>query len=334
MGVLQEFFVARPMAFALTLEALSLLVIAPLTARIVAWQENRKWRPARQALAADLISDAFTLVHGIHLFLDMVPQRDGYVRQNRTAFHRMMSIAPGAGVHFAAADDAVELMPDAGAPPAGLEPHEVLRIESPASVLAGSRRATASLAGVEAAATRLEERIRRYGFCFSPEMVLIITGMFSRRVGETERRVQINPYGAGGSDAVFLREVSASARSLRNFVDYWSSAAERLRDPGVRETLVRLLHQATHFDLSVLAAQMETLMRHVRLPTGRHPQVEEKLAALKDPQANDSFRAAIEGFAGLLADFDRLHAEFAEMREAAVERFAMNGGQSAGSSSS
>jgi hypothetical protein len=325
MNALQQFFEARPMAFALTLEGLSLLVIAPLTARFVNWQEARKWRPARQAIVADVVSDAFTLVGGTNLFFELVPKRNNYEEQTRQIFDRLMSIEPHAWYQFDADEQAFELKrlgttPEAG-DPAGLQPYEILRVESPSALLQRPRAATTSLTAIETAAARLEERIRHYGFCFSPEMVLIIAEMFSRRSGERAPRVRINPYGAGGAQTVFLREVSASARSLRRFVDNWVASVERLSDKRVRDALIRDLREATHFDLSVVAQQMAALLKHVRLEPQKHTGLLKKLNELQRPEADQGFRTAVDEFEALLVNFDQLQTNFDQMREQTRVRF-------------
>lgn len=313
MDAIYEFFAARPMTFTLAIEGLSLLVIAPLTARLVAWQNDRKWRPARRALVADVISDAFTLVRGLEIFLQMVPKRDTYVQESKDAFARVMTLESATGFEFEADDDAFEIRHPAT--------YETILIESPKRLLARSITATNVLATFETTASRLEDRLSRYGFCFSPEMVLTIAQMFSLRQAAKKQRIRINAHDTGGSDTVFLRDVSASAKSLRTFVDYWRSHCDNLDVAIVRETLIRHLRAATDFDLPVLAAQIETLMKHVQLSIKDDLSTKKAIETLADPGANDAFRASVEGFTSLLATFEPLQAEFADMRASVIARF-------------
>jgi hypothetical protein len=151
-------------------------------------------------------------------------------------------------------------------------------------------------------------------------MVLIIEEMFDTPSERKTRGMRVNPYGAGGSDAVFLHAVSATTASLRRFAELWRRNIDNVASATVRTQLIEEVRLATHFDLGTLAVKLEALMRHVRLRIDKDPSLKEAFTSLG--ARNASFKAAIDGFTRLLLDFDTLQKEFDQRHQMAVLKFA------------
>ena len=140
---------------------------------------ERRWRPIRQALAADLVNDTLALVSTFRRCISMMPTRDEHIFGREMRFKRIMSAAIDS-CKFLHEDDVVEIyFPDT---------YESVPLESPKKLLYAYQQVVAQiLIDVKNYERRVEYRITRYGFCLSPEIIEIIPDSPDKLGGQGRR---------------------------------------------------------------------------------------------------------------------------------------------------
>jgi hypothetical protein len=159
--------------FSIGLELLSLIVLAPLTARYVAWQNDSKWKQLRSELVHRVLDEIVVVRASIEYLADNLPGKTKFadaLQKSLTRIEREMAtegwshgIEPG--VVFEARNEAS---------------YEVILLESPATVSKSCLVACGSVpASIGDAARRLEAFVTNYSFCLSPDMIQAISAALS-----------------------------------------------------------------------------------------------------------------------------------------------------------
>jgi len=314
---LYDYFQSHQIEFSLVLEATSLLLIAPLTARVVAFQEKLKWKNIRKFLAADIISDVFKITRELELFYRNIATAIEYRELLQERFERILNTRPSDQIEYSYDDESFSIK--------FLNTYELIPLESPLKNMEQFGYGIQALIRCNDAINDLEHRITKYSFCLSPDMLVSINRFFSLKKPSANKKLierpTINTYGVGGSSTLFLRFASITISSLHTAVNFFNSNKHYAETSEGRNILLNFLNFVYEIDFQELAENIEDLISVSGLKKSLDENSISSIKQLKDKSKNLMFRQSINGFRDYLTNFEALTKEFNEMKEIAIKKY-------------